>query len=387
MIFNQNVNFAMTFFRLLIYGCWASLYFIVTPVRAERPNFKNLLGFLSTNQASKAFYALVDSSSFSEQAIVSLLKSPNKKERYWACAILGNKKKVRYIPELRKLLSDMDWEVRLSSLLALSEMKVQIDLQILTMLGKDQIASIRKLVEALKMRSDTEREDYISNNALLAESIVKLEGDDNRLRSALLTCEHKIFRFNDGRSLVFTDVITWGGRYGRVKVVWFSANAFHKQYLSNPKSYHPMEPIDNYFQRPSVVLEKIGGLLTLVVLYSYPSGSWVIQGPIFYRLDKSKWRAMNEIDELRFSEHGSFYFSNRKILQWDICEVDQGHWAPHKFILSEYIWEKFGLKKIRERTTKQTYSPIPEWHVHSIIKKEDPLREFDLSWKWWSPMI
>ena len=114
-------------------------------------------------------------------------------------------------------------------------------------------------------------------------------------------------------------------------------------------------------------------------------------GLLFFVLAKGTWRALS-ISPITFSDQGCFYVDGDLLRVWDSVYAPpfEAHTAKHRFRLSKYLLTNGGPVLMGSRRTKREYSPGLAgggWLTDRgfVAKENDPLREFNLKWKWWAP--
>ncbi len=122
------------------------------------------------------------------------------------------------------------------------------------------------------------------------------------------------------------------------------------------------------------------------VLSSRDNNNWESMLLTLFRRRKGHWQKVTlpQEQDLYLSQRGGFYFSDRGLRFWDFL-VDRGHDGPSRYRVRLFVPLKTLLRCTWDRTTngfyRQEYWPPPD----KILAKDDPLREFGLRWRFWSP--
>jgi hypothetical protein len=193
-----------------------------------------------------------------------------------------------------------------------------------------------------------------------------------------------------GSSLSAKTVRTWKAGYGIVR--WREQKHEKRQKLHLPKGWWP-ELQKSLIGLPSMLLWQPGGDSIVLMIATCESGTWEFRSPIPYIYRKSHWEAYQiEPKCLEFSNQGGFYVEHDRINVWDVDYDERtGHVDDQRYRLRVYQWCNHGLELIRNAVTKKKYPVFGLAFIGNEVvtppKKEDPLVELRLRWKWWESPV
>ena len=124
------------------------------------------------------------------------------------------------------------------------------------------------------------------------------------------------------------------------------------------------------------------------VLSMRDNNNWESNVLALFHRRKGRWVEMKlpVKQDLYLSQRGGFYVGDQGLRFWDFL-VDRGHDGPSRYRVRLFVPSENSLRCTSDRTTKgfyrQEYWPPPD----KVAAKDDPLREFGLRWRFWSPRI
>jgi len=176
-------------------------------------------------------------------------------------------------------------------------------------------------------------------------------------------------------------------------VTWKVEGSPRRQVLHLPGGWWPIntaEQDDHRWRRAAVVQWTYRPDVIFVHAWR-ESGVYDFTGFFPFRFAKGCWQplAVEDSCPIEFSGRGGFCLDGKRVFLWDYAaESDTCHMCPQRYDLSEYRLAGNRLIKVATRRTKKRYTPetaeslgVPD----VVAAKDDPLREFELRWRWWAP--
>ena len=115
---------------------------------------------------------------------------------------------------------------------------------------------------------------------------------------------------------------------------------------------------------------------------------WCQRIPLIYKIQRGKWHLVADSDFVSFTNRGGFNLSGKWLRMWDYEGAEnKAHSVAQRYWLRVFTINNGRIVLSKKRITSGVYLPgrdfasgIPPRH---LPKKDDPLHEFGLSWRWW----
>ncbi|MBX3119045.1 MAG: hypothetical protein KF784_08270 [Fimbriimonadaceae bacterium] len=174
---------------------------------------------------------------------------------------------------------------------------------------------------------------------------------------------------------------------GTVAIRTTSPKGTHRIQLTLPSGTWPDDHGSRKF-RPILFSRVISSKTILFVTLAEESGVYGYSQIVPYELTASGPKILKSSNDLSFSDYGGWGPTSRGLYMWDYLYLPdvEPHGGPHKYQLFEFELRNGKFKRVGIHTTKKKYYPesVADWVGEaSVSKKNDPLREFGLKWRWW----
>ncbi len=179
-------------------------------------------------------------------------------------------------------------------------------------------------------------------------------------------------------------------RSSRIMLVWRRQGSKHRQIIRLPSPWYCANyPDDPY--RPTGVQLQVSGEPALMIVANRPSGVYDVRSPIFYSLHGSVWRRIaSRPKQSEFTDLGSCRVKNGRLYAWDYEMAEhKGHADPQRYWLRVFSISRQRVQLKSNRMTRHIYDGVADSEGHNmqpswkIARRDDPLHEFGLRWKWW----
>ena len=174
------------------------------------------------------------------------------------------------------------------------------------------------------------------------------------------------------------------------RLEWNSNRRHHTQQVRLPRKWRLWNDDESRaFYIPPALSWKCGHINLLIIVGDVLSGAYGVRAPLVYRFRKGKWRLVIDPSILAFTNRGGFNLSGKRLRVWDYkMAKNTAHSVPQRYWLKEFAISQGHIVQRENRMTSGSYlghidfdsTPPPPRH---LSKKDDPLHEFGLRWRWW----
>lgn len=172
-----------------------------------------------------------------------------------------------------------------------------------------------------------------------------------------------------------------GDEAGTASVAWTSEHKPYHESLVIPSGYWPT--IYSNSKKAACLIWSRNGHCSLVLLAHVDDGPLDDQIVLIYEIRRNKWHLVNsKLSDFIFSDRGRFFMRKGRpnIIDF-VYDPNFAVFAPDRYRLREFDFQNGKVKLVKSQTTRHRYSKDIAFSSNDSNKRDDPLREFGLSWR------